>query len=184
MRNPCPVIRGKPSGRCLRYIAGDWQGWPCEWFTYLHGVYCRVRRERFGSVLADAVYITPWPIWMDVQRWESFMSDLISKALGKPAGKAAAFKAGQDGFLKPLPTIAEFLTCTGDGKGKPRLTATLNVSFGPEGFTVCLKDRESEQVTFAQGGTLEACLKGLEERLAAGEAVWRQDRFAKPQKRS
>jgi len=112
------------------------------------------------------------------------MNDLIGKALGKAAGKAAAFQVGKDGVLKGLPTLAAFLTFGGDGKGKARLTATLNVSFGADGFTLCLKDRETGQITFCQGDTLQGALEGLESRLAEGEAVWRADRFAKERKRS
>lgn len=180
---PKLAIPGCSDNRVLARSSGSWDGWPCEWFTLLKGVYCRVRRERFGSVLAEGFYPTVWPIYSDPEKWRCFMSELIAKALGKGRKPGEKYKASEDSVLKLHPTLAEFLTCGSVG-GKARETATLNVSRGPEGFTLMLKDRETGQLTFATEATFGEALGALEGLLASGEAVWKVDQFAKRPKRS
>jgi len=174
-----------PSGRKQRVLThwvGHWGDYPCEWFVYPKGVYCRVRRDRFGRVLVDGFYPTVWPLWSDPRSWEEFMGNLIKKAFGSSSAKKPSFDAQRDTVLQPFPALTEFLTYCGNGKGETRETATLNVSFCSEGFTVMLKDRETARLTFGQGDTLGDALTGLEARLADGSAVWRADQFGKPGK--
>lgn len=111
------------------------------------------------------------------------MSDLISKALGKGRKSPGSYDRSQDGILKGLPVLAEFLTCSSVGK-VARQTATLSVSFGEGGFTLMLKDRETGQLCFVTEATFGASLTALEEALASGGAVWRVDQFSKRSKRS
>lgn len=165
--------------KVLFSLAGDWGGLPCEWFFYLAGVYCRVRTSRWGSVLEEGFFKTPWPIWAVRKEWETHMNELIAKALGKQEQRQRSYKAAEDTVLKPYPVTAAFLTFSGDAKGPKRETATLNVSYGPNGFTVMLKDRELSRIAFGNGESLTAAWTALEASLTDGTVVWREDGFAK-----
>jgi len=71
------------------------------------------------------------------------------------------------------PTLLEYMRTEKFGDGSPRATTTVTFFFEDGGLKACVKDRETETVTFVTGDGFEAVLATLEALLAEDRAVWK-----------
>ena len=88
--------------------------------------------------------------------------------------------AALDGLVESFPTICEFLTSTAyDGEAAgTRQTSTLLVFAQDGAWKACLRDRQEGRCMWVAAAVWNDLLPVLEDALANGSGVWRDDRAA------
>jgi len=146
-----------------------------EWEDSYHILYEPYTNRVFAEGHFKPDWFDPTPFH---QQRENYVADLLKQAL--EARKKAVKVTSQydpEGWMQKMPMIEAMLKQT-TMDGKPRRTATLNLSLGTDGCKVMLKDRQAHEVTWGTGETFLDALVALEERLAEGTAQWQDDTFA------
>lgn len=143
-------------------------------YTHAYGV---LRIPSLVACVGDVAYHRWWQC-LDRSLEMSYLRQ-VAEVQGRSAGVAA-----RDTVLEgAMPAIHEYLTSMVDVDGGPRVTATLSISTDGDRWLLRLSDRQTAMVCFHAGQSLQEALQGLEERLQAGTADWRQDAFAKAKKK-
>ena len=105
-------------------------------------------------------------------RWREMDVSFIKKSLERAQKPQTNGKCSDHAFVKLLPAIAEFLTCT-MMDGKERLTSTVSAWWTSAGFTAVLNDRESGQSLFVSSDTFGGLWEALEAALKSPDPGWR-----------
>jgi len=72
-----------------------------------------------------------------------------------------------------FPGIWEYLTRLEYEDGKARQVSTVLIFYEDGAAKVCLNDRDTSQVAWSSGGTIQEALEALEAKLQQGHAEWR-----------
>lgn len=114
------------------------------------------------------------------------MSDVLaslvqSRPNGKPNRGDSIQDRQNDDFFCLYPNLYQLLADR-EIAGVKRDVSKVSVKLCPEGWVTSLTEPASGQVLFSRSDTLLCCFEVLEARLAAGDADWRLDKYAKHRK--
>lgn len=142
-------------------------------------VWVVVVRPWFGWVGA-ATYWHPRTVSLAyiLDNMEGLTMKFLKKVAEAKARTKGAASQWDKAFATEHPALWEYLTVEQWEDGTERQTATLSCFADGGSWKICLNDRESSQVLFGTGSSLEVCLGTLEQLLQApGGAPWRASRF-------
>lgn len=111
------------------------------------------------------------------------MAAFVRRVIHDAEGGVRGERATDESFSNEYPALWEYLSLDWL-EGSERLTSTLGLSIDCGQWKARLADRDNGMVCFVSGASYEDTLRALEAALAAGEADWRRDQFAKPRKQA
>lgn len=170
----------------LGFLRPRWsigKGWWASWarfFAGSRGVTMQAWRKATGQQVAGQfVELGVWAGWSYAQK-EDWVLDWIKRLRysGKSTGKP--LEAHDAGWVQTYPALHEYLTCTLDDGGKPRLTATLNIFTEGGAFKLFLNDRSENASLCATGSTVSEALGALETMLESPNPGWRLKPLPEP----